>query len=79
MNRFKSSLEENRQILGINQSPMQTDSTSNYQAFNPVSSQFNRSSNQHYPNTNSNQRLNNQVQPKGWTAPRIKYRHIEDF
>lgn len=74
MSRFKSSLEENRQLLGINQA-----SSTPYQyQYERAHINQNRNS-QQYSISQPSYSQQPPPQSKKWSIPQIKYRHIEDF
>jgi hypothetical protein len=81
MSRLKNSLQENRQLCGVQESPVQRMNQTSYNFDQPQVSEF--GSNNHYAQKDFSPFGNTggQFKEKGvkWAPPKLKYRHIEDL
>ena len=83
MGRLRNSLQENRQLLGIQKSPMQRVSNPTYSFDKPqVQVSSFGGNNVYYANELSgfsNSIGESRENGRIWAPPKIKYRHIEDL
>ena len=83
MGRLRNSLQENRQLLGIQESPMQRVNNPTYSFDRPQVQVSSFGSNNMYSSNEfsgfSNRIGESRENGGKWAPPKIKYRHIEDL